>query len=83
MEFIEIIYSFEDIIESLSKNSEYKLLGNISTDIDYLKQNARLKAGNYDILVVVDMDERFKTISYMNKDFREALIETKSIPYFE
>ena len=83
MDFNEIIYSFEDIIKSLTEDGEYKLLGHVPIKITRLKKYARLRAGDYDIIVLVDTDPRFKTIYYMNKDFREALIAKEYIPYFE
>ena len=83
MDFNEFIYSFEGIIESLVENGKYKLLGQVPTNISYLKQNARLKAGDYDIIVLDDTGEGFKTIYYMNEEFRKALIAKEYIPYFE
>jgi len=75
--------SFEDIIERLSSEREYEFLGRIPTDISYLKHNVRFKAKDYDVFVLVDTDPRFKTIFYMNSEFRDLLIAEKTIPYFE
>ena len=83
MDFNEFLYSFEDIIKSLTKNGKYKLLGQVPTKITYLKKNARLRAGDYDIIVLDDIGAGFKTIYYMNRDFKETLIAEKYIPYLE